>query len=164
MKQRTSASCPAVKAVCKTLQDGAKQDAQHYCYGSLVFGGAYAWRWCLSGPSAFAPHWYNTKRTPKSLHTTVQNCHTSSLHTNGNLLMFLLLLLLFLFCSGLLFAAGAAAWSLPLLFISFAAICLPWRAVEFVKHKWVSSFVTTSAFCQPTGSSLFSRRAATQEL
>lgn len=41
-------------------------------------------------------------------------------------------------CAGLLFAAGAAAWSLPVLFLLFAAVCLPWRAVSFCKQKWVS--------------------------
>jgi hypothetical protein len=38
---------------------------------------------------------------------------------------------------GLLFAAGAAAWSLPTLFVLFAIVCLPWRAVSFYKQKWV---------------------------
>ena len=39
---------------------------------------------------------------------------------------------------GLLFAAGAAAWSLPWLFVLFAVVCLPWRAYSFCKQKWVS--------------------------
>lgn len=40
--------------------------------------------------------------------------------------------------AGLLFAAGAAAWSLPLLFLVFTAVCMPWRAVSFYRNKWVS--------------------------
>lgn len=40
---------------------------------------------------------------------------------------------------GLLFAAGAAAWTLPWLFVLFALICLPWRAYSFCKQKWVST-------------------------
>jgi hypothetical protein len=40
---------------------------------------------------------------------------------------------------GLLFAAGAAAWTLPWLFVLFAAVCLPWRAYSFCKQKWVST-------------------------
>lgn len=39
---------------------------------------------------------------------------------------------------GLLFAAGAATWSLPWLFVLFASICLPWRAYSFCEQKWVS--------------------------
>ncbi|WIA28892.1 hypothetical protein OEZ86_011416 [Tetradesmus obliquus] len=38
---------------------------------------------------------------------------------------------------GLLFAAGAAAWSLTLLFLVFTAVCMPWRAVSFYRNKWV---------------------------
>ncbi|KAF6259276.1 hypothetical protein COO60DRAFT_1514094 [Scenedesmus sp. NREL 46B-D3] len=38
---------------------------------------------------------------------------------------------------GLLFAAGAAAWCLPLLFLVFTAVCMPWRAVSFYRQKWV---------------------------
>lgn len=40
---------------------------------------------------------------------------------------------------GLLFAAGAAAWTLPWLFVLFAFVCLPWRAYSFCKQKWVST-------------------------
>lgn len=39
---------------------------------------------------------------------------------------------------GLLFAAGAATWSLPWLFVLFAVVCLPWRAYTYCKQKYVS--------------------------
>jgi hypothetical protein len=46
---------------------------------------------------------------------------------------------------GLLFAAGAATWSLPWLFVLFAVICLPWRAYSFCKQKWVSAVMLSTA-------------------
>jgi len=51
---------------------------------------------------------------------------------------------------GLLFAAGAAAWSLPWLFVLFAVVCLPWRAYSFCKQKWVST-ITGPLLLQVTG-------------
>eukprot|EP00882_Tetradesmus_deserticola_P018954 GHRQ01020384.1.p1 GENE.GHRQ01020384.1~~GHRQ01020384.1.p1 ORF type:complete len:185 (-),score=12.24 GHRQ01020384.1:579-1133(-) len=53
--------------------------------------------------------------------------------------------------AGLLFAAGAAAWSLPLLFVVFTAVCMPWRAVSFYRQKWVSK-QQTQRFSQNTRS------------
>jgi hypothetical protein len=49
--------------------------------------------------------------------------------------------------AGLLFAAGAAAWSLPLLFVVFTAVCMPWRAVSFYRQKWVSEQRTDRQRC-----------------
>jgi hypothetical protein len=40
---------------------------------------------------------------------------------------------------GVLFAAGAAPWALPWLFVLFALTCLPWRAYSFIKQKWVGT-------------------------
>lgn len=50
---------------------------------------------------------------------------------------------------GLLFAAGAATWSLPWLFVLFAVICLPWRAYSFCKQKWVSTVVISTPTFEP---------------
>ena len=36
----------------------------------------------------------------------------------------------------LTYLAGAAPWLLPTYFLVFAAIALPWRAVEFARKKW----------------------------
>jgi hypothetical protein len=52
--------------------------------------------------------------------------------------------------AGLLFAAGAAAWSLPLLFLVFTAVCMPWRAVSFYRQKWVSKQRTDKSLCSAT--------------
>lgn len=40
---------------------------------------------------------------------------------------------------GVLFAAGAAPWALPWLFVLFSLTCLPWRAYSFIKQKWVGT-------------------------
>lgn len=47
---------------------------------------------------------------------------------------------------GMAFAAGAAPWTLPWLFVLFAVTCLPWRAYSFCQQKWVG----TTGWLQPT--------------
>lgn len=40
-------------------------------------------------------------------------------------------------CYGsLLFVAGAAPWSLPMVFVLFVLICIPWRMVNFCSKKY----------------------------
>ena len=36
----------------------------------------------------------------------------------------------------LLFVCGAAPWMLPTVFLLFAGVCLPWRAVSFASQKY----------------------------
>lgn len=40
---------------------------------------------------------------------------------------------------GLLFCCGGAPGLLPWVFVIFALVCLPWRAVSFYQQKWVST-------------------------
>ena len=42
------------------------------------------------------------------------------------------------FLAALLLLAGAAPWLLPAAYVSWAAVCLPWRAVAFHKKKWTA--------------------------